>query len=72
MLLLTEMWSGLSWSARLRMALALLAVLMLVLLPRLGLGRLCGELGDLRAECGLWRPARLRGVRQMVQAVARG
>ena len=50
LLLFTEMCSGLSWSARDLMLLALLAVLTLLMLPEMLVegGSGCGELGELR------------------------
>ena len=50
LLLFTEMCSGLSWSARDLMLLALLAVLTLLMLPEMLVvgGREWGELGELR------------------------
>ena len=50
LLLFTEMCSGLSWSARDLMLLALLAVLTLLMLPEMLVvgGRGWGELGELR------------------------
>ena len=72
LLLFTEMCSGLSWSARDLMLLALLAVLTL-LMPEMLVegGRGCGELGELRE---LWTPGEIffLGERQRVQVTARG
>ena len=71
LLLLTEMWRGLSWSARLLMALARLLLASTGLLTRDG--RVWGEVGEWRAEePGDTFLGRGLGVRQMVQAAARG
>ena len=67
LLLFTEMCRGLSWSARDRMLLALLAVLTLLIPEMLVVGRAWGELGEF-LELEIF----FLGVLQRVQVTARG
>ena len=71
LLLFTEMCRGLSWSARDRMLLALLAVLTLLIPEMLVVGRAWGELGEFLELC---RPlvTFFLGVRHSVHVTARG
>ena len=66
-LLLTEMWRGLSWSARDLILLALLAVFTLLIPEMLVVGRAWGELGEF-LELEIF----FLGVLQRVQVTARG